>query len=253
MRIVAYNFLRAGSLKRCGHWSRVISLLKPDLVLAQECRPPETFFPASCSDMSDAMPSHGNRQEQEGGEADCSHDPHRSHRLRLPITKAGSSAARSGIPRGRNVLCACSAFMDPLVSAGVLPTQCKTFSIALPGCVETPTWSSAVTSMSPLGIGNNTTVSDSPVVSANCSTALPMSSIWRVAGRRRIRNRPLAQTLRWMGNPSAPYHCDGIFVPRSWLPRLVCCRVIRGPRWNKLSDHNPVVAEFAVAGDRPKL
>src|SRR5262245_51003541 len=40
MRIVTYNFLRAGSLKRCGHWSRVIRNLNPDLVLAQECRPP---------------------------------------------------------------------------------------------------------------------------------------------------------------------------------------------------------------------
>ncbi|HYR84985.1 MAG TPA: hypothetical protein VE422_12965, partial [Terriglobia bacterium] len=42
MRIVTYNFLRAGSLKRCGHWSRVIRNLKPDLVLAQECRPPQS-------------------------------------------------------------------------------------------------------------------------------------------------------------------------------------------------------------------
>ena len=42
MRIVTYNFLRAGSLKRCGHWSRVIRSLKPDLVLAQECRPPQS-------------------------------------------------------------------------------------------------------------------------------------------------------------------------------------------------------------------
>src|SRR6476646_7356945 len=42
MRIVTYNFLRAGSLKRCGHWARVIRHLKPDLVLAQECRPPQS-------------------------------------------------------------------------------------------------------------------------------------------------------------------------------------------------------------------
>src|SRR5262245_48997516 len=42
MRIVTYNFLRAGSLRRCGHWSRLIRNLKPDLVLAQECRPPDS-------------------------------------------------------------------------------------------------------------------------------------------------------------------------------------------------------------------
>src|SRR4029078_742054 len=66
-------------------------------------------------------------------------------------------------------------------------------------------------------------------------------SSWQSANR----NRALAQTLRWSGNPSAPYHCDGIFVPRSWLPRLKFCRVVRGSRWTALSDHNPVVAEFA--------
>jgi endonuclease/exonuclease/phosphatase family metal-dependent hydrolase len=59
-------------------------------------------------------------------------------------------------------------------------------------------------------------------------------------------NRPLAQTLRWSADRSAPYHCDGIFVPNSWLDRLVSCRVVRGSRWNALSDHNPVVAEFRV-------
>src|SRR5436853_2937310 len=40
MRIVAYNFLHGGSPKRCGHWSRLIRRFSPDLILAQECRPP---------------------------------------------------------------------------------------------------------------------------------------------------------------------------------------------------------------------
>ena len=56
---------------------------------------------------------------------------------------------------------------------------------------------------------------------------------------------PLAQTLRWTGNRSAPYHCDGIFAPRSWRPRLQRCEVIAGANWNRLSDHNPVLAVFA--------
>ena len=63
-------------------------------------------------------------------------------------------------------------------------------------------------------------------------------------------DRPLAQTLRWMGNPGAPYHCDGIFVPRSWLPRLKSCRIVRGARWVQLSDHNPVLADFQAADGR---
>jgi endonuclease/exonuclease/phosphatase family metal-dependent hydrolase len=65
-------------------------------------------------------------------------------------------------------------------------------------------------------------------------------SCWQAANP----DRPLAQTLRWSGNPTVPYHCDGIFVPQSWLPRLISCRVVHGSRWRQLSDHNPVVAEF---------
>jgi endonuclease/exonuclease/phosphatase family metal-dependent hydrolase len=70
-----------------------------------------------------------------------------------------------------------------------------------------------------------------------------LTSCWQAAhpGRR------LAQTLRWSADRSAPYHCDGIFVPASWLDRLVSCRVVRGTRWQQLSDHNPVVAEFERA------
>ena len=54
--------------------------------------------------------------------------------------------------------------------------------------------------------------------------------------------RPLAQTLRWSGNRTAPYHCDGIFIPRAWRHRIESCDVIAGPEWEQLSDHNPVLA-----------
>jgi hypothetical protein len=57
--------------------------------------------------------------------------------------------------------------------------------------------------------------------------------------------KPLAQTLRWVGARATPYHCDGIFAPLSWRPKLVSCEVIAGPKWRRLSDHNPVLAEFA--------
>jgi endonuclease/exonuclease/phosphatase family metal-dependent hydrolase len=57
-------------------------------------------------------------------------------------------------------------------------------------------------------------------------------------------DRPLAQTLRWTAAPTVPYHCDGLFVPRTWLPTLRTCEVISSPEWDILSDHNPVVAWF---------
>jgi endonuclease/exonuclease/phosphatase family metal-dependent hydrolase len=57
-------------------------------------------------------------------------------------------------------------------------------------------------------------------------------------------DRPLQQTLRWTGDRTTPYHCDGIFVPLSWKERLESCAVLSGDEWDRLSDHNPVVAQF---------
>jgi len=56
--------------------------------------------------------------------------------------------------------------------------------------------------------------------------------------------QPLAQTLRWGSDKSVPYHCDGLFVPATWRASLKSCKVISGNKWDDLSDHNPVVAEF---------
>jgi endonuclease/exonuclease/phosphatase family metal-dependent hydrolase len=56
--------------------------------------------------------------------------------------------------------------------------------------------------------------------------------------------QPPAQTLRWTGNRTIPYHCDGIFTPRRWRTRLQSCVVLSGAEWNQLSDHNPVIATF---------
>jgi len=59
---------------------------------------------------------------------------------------------------------------------------------------------------------------------------------------------PLAQTLRWTGNRATPYHCDGLFIPRAWRARLTGAEVIQGPEWERLSDHNPVLAVVGAEG-----
>jgi endonuclease/exonuclease/phosphatase family metal-dependent hydrolase len=63
-------------------------------------------------------------------------------------------------------------------------------------------------------------------------------SCWQAANP----NRDLPQTLRWSGDKTVPYHCDGIFVPAVWYQYLDTCHVLSGPVWDSLSDHNPVVA-----------
>ncbi len=51
-------------------------------------------------------------------------------------------------------------------------------------------------------------------------------------------------TFRFADARIIPYHCDGLIVPKSWRDRLVSCVVLSGDEWDRLSDHNPVVAEF---------
>jgi len=245
MRIVTYNFLRAGSLKRCGHWSRVIHNLKPDLILAQECRPPQS--------------SPGERFRHENDDA-------------LAWQCAGRRDWGSG-------LLARSALLIPIV----IPDY---DGWVVGGEIQNSAWSDhplmVFSVHGPVGergyIRTMQRILDRLtlfrgradfVLGGDFNVAVgyrqPSEQIKVVRGERDILDRltnefdlvscwqaanpgrPLAQTLRWMGNPRLPYHCDGIFVPRSWLPRLKSCRVVRGSRWNRLSDHNPVIADFQAA------
>lgn len=77
-------------------------------------------------------------------------------------------------------------------------------------------------------------------IQARLAEEFGLINCWQTANP----NQPLHQTLRWSNNRTVPYHCDGIFVPKSWASRLVSCNVLSSPEWEQLSDHNPVVAEF---------
>src|SRR5262249_3361026 len=231
MRIVTYNFLRAGSLKRCGHWSRVIRNLQPDLLMAQECRS-----------------QHNSPLER------FRHDPHDAFAWQSAGTRGWGSA-----------LLARSASLVPIV----IPDY---DGWVVGGEVRNTSWSErplmAFSVHGPAGeSGYIRTIHQildrvaflcgraDLILAGDFNVAVgyrqPGETIRILRSERdlldRLTNefglvscwqakhpaRPLAQTLRWMGNPGAPYHCDGIFVPRSWLPRLSSCRVVRGARWNQ--------------------
>jgi exonuclease III len=88
--------------------------------------------------------------------------------------------------------------------------------------------------------------SDRPVHKGNLAVQLRLQeefgliNCWQAANT----DQPIPQTLRWTGDRTIPYHCDGIFVPAHWQERLCSCEVLSGPEWDALSDHNPVIAEF---------
>lgn len=83
-------------------------------------------------------------------------------------------------------------------------------------------------------------------IQARLADEFGLVNCWQAANP----NQPLSQTLRWTGNRTIPYHCDGLFVPKAWVSRLKSCVVLAGEDWNQLSDHNPVVASFAFDTSR---
>jgi endonuclease/exonuclease/phosphatase family metal-dependent hydrolase len=77
-------------------------------------------------------------------------------------------------------------------------------------------------------------------IQARLADEFGLLNCWQAANP----GRPLCQTLRWTGNRTVPYHCDGLFVPKAWAGRLESCVVLAGADWDRLSDHNPVLAQF---------
>ena len=77
-------------------------------------------------------------------------------------------------------------------------------------------------------------------IQARLADEFGLVNCWQAANP----GRPPDQTLRWTGNRTTPYHCDGVFVPKGWADRLESCEVLAGDEWDHLSDHNPVVARF---------
>jgi endonuclease/exonuclease/phosphatase family metal-dependent hydrolase len=242
MRIVTYNFLSGGSARRCGHWSRVIRAFKPDLILAQECRPPQN--------------SPGERFLQERHDA-FAWRAAGNRRWGTALLARSASLVPITIPE-----------YDGWVVGGEIRQSfwsdrpVKVFSIHGPvgeyGYIRT--MHDILNRIASLGRGVDLVLGGDFNVAVGyrgprervkisrgeralldrLREDFDLVSCWQAANP----GRPLAQTLRWMANPSAPYHCDGIFVPRAWLQRLQSCRVVRGSRWSQLSDHNPVIADI---------
>lgn len=77
-------------------------------------------------------------------------------------------------------------------------------------------------------------------IQARLSDEFGLLNCWQQANP----DQPLQQTLRWSRDRTIAYHCDGLFVPKAWKKRLQTCTVLTGEEWDRLSDHNPVLACF---------
>ena len=250
VRVVAYNFLSGGSALRAGHWSRICSRLAPDIVLAQECRRPQD--------------SPGERFRP--GPVDTL--------LWSPAaTRRWGSAIL--VRAARAIPLRVSGFAGWVVGAEIASPSwspgrpLRIFSIHCPagerGYIRTMheilDRIARMRGGADLLLGGDFNVvvghrqpherirvsRGEREILDRLAAEFDLVSCWQAVNP----GRPLAQTLRWSANRSAPYHCDGIFVPSGWSARLASCRVVTGSRWRPLSDHNPVVAELAAPRERP--
>jgi exonuclease III len=246
LRVVAYNFLSGGSPARAGHWSRLQSALAADIVLAQECRHPE-----------DAP---GERFRPRDGDT-----------LLWTAVTARRWGSAIFLRQRRATPLPIRGFAGWVVGAEVAGPNgpdarpLRVFSIHCPvgerGYVRTLHLIldriARVRAGADLVLGGDFNVvvgqrqpgerirmsRGEREILERLATEFDLISCWQACHP----NRPLAQTLRWSADRIAPYHCDGIFVPAAWRARLSACRVVRGPRWAGLSDHNPVLADFTAA------
>ncbi len=277
LRIVAYNFLVGGSRNRCGHWSRLLDAFAPDVVLAQECRRPEdspgeSYRPAAGEALhwGAAGAAHwGSAILARAGALARIHVPDYDGwvvggELLVGEERVGAGAAAHGATADARVDFA-AADRAARGEAGGVHRPVRIFSIHCPagrrGYIRT--MHEILDRLAPLGedadlvLGGDFNVvvgyrrPTDPIrmtrgereILDRLTNDLALIPCWQTANP----GRPLAQTLRWSGNRAAPYHCDGIFVPAAWRDRLERCEVADGPEWQRLSDHNPVVATVAPA------
>ncbi|HEY0071631.1 MAG TPA: endonuclease/exonuclease/phosphatase family protein [Chloroflexia bacterium] len=249
VRLVAYNVGQGGS-RNPALWARVLSDLAPDLLFVQESRDPTQAWlaalPATGAEswVWDAVP---------GGRWGSGLWARTGHLTPLAVPGDFTGRVVAAVVRGR---------AWPRI--GVAPV------VALSIHAPTRKGSSYIKEVGRILDFAGTIAGGLPLVLAgdfNVAVGLrepgQLMSITR--GERALLERlrdefdlvpcwqtahpgePLARTLRWLHrNDSLPYHCDGVFVPAAWASALQTCEVLEGEEWCALSDHNPVVATFAL-------
>lgn len=230
MIVVTYNMRRGGADRT--HWARLLAAHRADVIFAQEALPPAEHLdrvvwrPAGTNRWGTAVFAAAGRVRpiplvDAAGWAVGADVPHPwRHGRRLAVFSLH-------VPHGPGGY---SAQTDRLLDAIVTAAEDREvfiggdFNIAIsPGGVMRPDTRREL------------------AVRARLAGELGLVNCWSAANPEAVP----AQTLRWTGNPAVAYHCDGLFAPAGWRDRLVGCRVLAGPDWDRLSDHNPVVAEFA--------
>lgn len=240
MKIATYNILKGGS-KRV-HWTKMIEDFGVDLLLVQESFPHHEHLPPMLYPDAQSQSVWEMVENNGWGSGVFS---------RSGSVKSISVPGFSGWVVGAEISGASwqDEFADPLVAISVhAPTGRESYQKEINKLLD-EIKKIARNRAVVIGGDFNLTVSHWPVserpvskqdlaIQARLADEFGLLNCWQAANP----DQPLHQTLRWTKDRTIPYHCDGLFVPKSWKDRLASCTVLAGEEWHSLSDHNPVIA-----------
>jgi endonuclease/exonuclease/phosphatase family metal-dependent hydrolase len=243
MNIVSYNLRLGGKASQRVHWQEILNAADPDIFLAQETCSPERYLTSEQYDRCRDQIHWVNVNKVAWGSAVFV----RSGCVK-PIVVPGYSGYVAGVE------------VTDLAWRGLNRRRLRIFSLHVPTPYKRPMneildFIAALpdADVCDLIIGgdfNLTTGVRHPSerrqvhdvwMLERLRKEFNLMNCWQVANP----NRDLPQTLRWGRDKSEPYHCDAIFVPACWYRYLDGCEVLSSPRWDALSDHNPVVARLS--------
>lgn len=243
MKIATYNLLKGGSQRV--HWVRMVEDFGVDLLLVQESYPHHDHLPPLLYPDAGSRAAWGRVETNRWGSAVFS---------QAGSLKPVAVPNFSGWVVGAEISGASwqADLTDPLLVFSVhAPSGAGTYSKVVNKLLDEI---GKVAGGREVVIGGdfNLTVSHWPgperptckqdlAIQARLADEFGLVNCWQAANP----DQPLHQTLRWTNDRTIPYHCDGLFVPKAWKDRLVSCVVLAGDEWNRLSDHNPVVACFS--------
>lgn len=251
MRVVTYNLHYGGHTKQGNQWERVLKEFDPDIVLAQESFHPEGYLsddshidmersavwqPLPCKWGSAILaPKHEISKidiptELEGWVVGGNIASFPVGGICKPLTVFSVHAPTTG-PDDKKV--SYERKVNEILD--FIPKGTDSSDILIGGDFNVTT---AIRHSSEVAEGLKNTKAEKAIID-RLRKDFGLVNSWQAIHP----NQCLPQTLRWSGNKDTPYHCDGIFVPVSWLRYLESCDVAT-EGWVEMSDHNPIVATF---------
>lgn len=241
MKLATYNILKGGS--KLVHWSKMVDEVEVDLLLVQESHPHHSHLPPLLypdiqmhSVWDKAQPnSWGSGIFSKTGKLNQKLIPH----FNGWVVGAELTGA-SWQPMGESLLIFCIHAPDgPGGYAGQVNRILDEISV-IAGESKIIIGGDFNLSVSHWAGSERKTKEQDLAIQRRLATEFGLINCWQEANP----DQQPQQTLRWSRDRTIPYHCDGLFVPKTWQDRLERCMVLSDDDWTCLSDHNPVVAQF---------